>query len=92
MASLIQRAAHVTARFRATRDALLSRDIALLAGRIGLAWIFVYHGAGTLFGAFGASGIHGQAVYFEHVAHLHPGTFFGSSGMNVGDCTHLARG
>jgi putative oxidoreductase len=45
-------------------------------GRIGLAWIFIYHGAGTLFGAFGRGGIHPQAVYFAHVAHLHPGAFF----------------
>ena len=43
---------------------------------MGLAWIFVYHGAGTLFGAFGGSGVHPQAVYVAHVAHLHPGTFF----------------
>ena len=43
---------------------------------MALAWIFVYHGAGTLFGAFGGSGIHPQAVYFAHVAHLRPGTFF----------------
>jgi uncharacterized membrane protein YphA (DoxX/SURF4 family) len=76
MTTLTQRATHVATQFRATRDAVLSRDVALLAGRIGLAWIFIYHGAGTLFGAFGGSGIHGQAVYFEHVAHLHPGTFF----------------
>jgi putative oxidoreductase len=76
MTTLVERATRVTAEFRATRDALLSRDIALLAGRIGLAWIFIYHGAGTLFGAFGAGGIHPQAVYFAHTAHLHPGTFF----------------
>jgi len=61
---------------RTTRDAPASRDIALLAARVGLAWIFVYHGAGTLFGAFGGSGVHPQAVYFAHVAHLRPGTFF----------------
>ena len=54
----------------------MARDIALLAARVALAWIFVYHGAGTLFGAFGGSGIHPQAVYFAHVAHLRPGTFF----------------
>jgi putative oxidoreductase len=53
-------------RFRATRDARSARDIALLGARIGLAWIFVYHG----------SGIHPQAVYFAHFAHLRPGTFF----------------
>ena len=54
----------------------MARDIALLGARVALAWIFVYHGAGTLFGAFGGSGIHPQAVYFAHVAHLRPGTFF----------------
>jgi len=62
--------------FRSTREARSSRDIALLGARIGLAWIFVYHGAGTLFGAFGGSGIHPEAVYFAHVARLRPGTFF----------------
>jgi putative oxidoreductase len=63
-------------RFHATRDAPLTRDLALLVARIALAWIFVYHGAGTLFGAFGGAGIHAEAVYFSSVAHLHPGTFF----------------
>jgi len=76
MTALTDRVIHVSTQFRATRDALLSRDIALLVGRIGLAWIFIYHGAGTLFGAFGGSGIHPQALYFAHVAHLQPATFF----------------
>jgi putative oxidoreductase len=76
MTTLVQRATGATAQFRASRDTLLARDIALLAGRIGLAWVFVYHGAATLFGAFGGTGIHPRAVYFAHVAHLHPGTFF----------------
>ena len=70
------RAGHTLARLRATRDAPVSRDIALLAARVALAWIFVYHGAGTLFGAFGGTGVHPQAVYFAHTAHLRPGTFF----------------
>jgi putative oxidoreductase len=61
---------------RSVKDMPASRDVALLAARVGLAWIFVYHGAGTLFGAFGGTGIHPQAVYFAHVAHLQPGTFF----------------
>jgi len=61
---------------RSTRDAAASRDVALLAARVGLAWIFVYHGSATLFGAFGGSGVHPQAVYFAQVAHLRPGTFF----------------
>jgi putative oxidoreductase len=61
---------------RATSDARLARDIALLALRIVLAWIFIYHGASTLFGAFGSSGIHGQTEFFNDVAHLHPAEFF----------------
>jgi putative oxidoreductase len=76
MTTLTERAVQASERFRATRDAPISRDLALLAGRIALAWIFIYHGAGTLFGAFNRGGIHPQAVYFAHVAHLHPGTFF----------------
>jgi putative oxidoreductase len=70
------RARSALALLRTAKDAAASRDVALLAARVGLAWIFVYHGAGTLFGAFGGSGVHPQAVYFAHVAHLRPGTFF----------------
>jgi putative oxidoreductase len=54
----------------------LARDVALLGARVGLAWIFVYHGAGTLFGAFGGAGIHRESVFYGTVAHLHPATFF----------------
>jgi putative oxidoreductase len=61
---------------QATRDTPFARDLALLGARIGLAWIFVYHGAGTLFGAFGGPGIHRSSVFFGSVAHLHPSTFF----------------
>jgi putative oxidoreductase len=60
----------------ATRDSPLARDAALLGARIGLAWIFIYHGAGTLFGAFGGAGIHEASIFFGTVAHLHPATFF----------------
>ena len=52
------------------------RDGGLAAARIALAWLFIYHGAGTLFGAFHGAGIHGMAAFFATVAHLHPGTFF----------------
>jgi putative oxidoreductase len=76
MTALTQRANHVLEQIRSTRDARVSRDLALLGARVGLAWVFVYHGARTLFSAFGGSGIHPQAVYFAHVARLHPGTFF----------------
>ncbi|HVX23576.1 MAG TPA: DoxX family protein [Acidimicrobiales bacterium] len=61
---------------RATRDLPLTRDLALVAARAGLAWIFVYHGAVTLFGAFGGGGVHAQAEFFSSVAHLQPATFF----------------
>lgn len=54
----------------------MARDGALLVARTGLAWVFVYHGAATLFGAFGSGGIHAQARFFAHVAHLHPATLF----------------
>jgi putative oxidoreductase len=60
---------------RGTRDAPLTRDIALLIVRGLLAWLFIYHGAGTLFGAFHQSGIHGETVYFQ-TEHLDPATFF----------------
>jgi putative oxidoreductase len=51
-------------------------DWALLAARIGLAWIFIYYGAGKLFGWFNGPGIHGTALYFSQTAHLHPGGLF----------------
>ena len=76
MTDLAVRARQATAQVRATGEAPLARDIALLVVRIALAWIFIYHGAGTLFGAFGQAGIHGHAIFFANVAHLHPGTFF----------------
>ncbi|HEV7958114.1 MAG TPA: DoxX family protein [Acidimicrobiales bacterium] len=60
--------------FHDTRDAALTRDLALLITRALLAWIFIYHGAGTLFGAFHQSGIHGETVYFQS-EHLQPAHF-----------------
>jgi putative oxidoreductase len=58
-----------------TRDLPLTRDVALLVVRCLLAWLFIYHGAGTLFGAFHQSGIHGETVYFQS-EHLEPARFF----------------
>jgi putative oxidoreductase len=69
------RVRNVSEWFRATRDAPLTRDIALLLVRAGLAWIFIYHGAGTLFGAFHQAGIHGETVYFQ-ANHLDPAKLF----------------
>jgi putative oxidoreductase len=60
----------------AVRAAPALRDGALVAARVGLAWLFVYHGASTLFGAFHGAGIHRTAEFFATVAGLRPGTFF----------------
>jgi putative oxidoreductase len=51
-------------------------DVALAAARVALSWIFIYYGAGKLFGAFNGPGIHATAIYFSNTAHLHPGGFF----------------
>ncbi len=59
-----------------TRPGPTASDWALLAARIALAWIFIYYGAGKLFGSFNGLGIHGTALYFSQTAHLHPGGFF----------------
>ena len=53
-----------------------ARDAGLLVARLGLAWIFVYHGSATLFGAFHGAGIHEASIFYATVAHLRPGGFF----------------
>jgi putative oxidoreductase len=60
----------------ATKQALASRDLALLGARISLAWIFIYSGSRTLFGAFGGPGVHRASIFYATVAHLHPAVFF----------------
>jgi putative oxidoreductase len=59
-----------------TRTAPLSSDLALVAARTALAWIFTWYGAGKLFGWFNGPGIHRTALFFSNTAHLHPGGFF----------------
>jgi putative oxidoreductase len=59
-----------------TRTAELPADCALIAARTALAWVFIYYGAGKLFGAFNGPGIHGTSIYFSQTAHLHPGGLF----------------
>jgi putative oxidoreductase len=78
----------------------LASDLALVATRIALAWIFIYYGAGKLFGAFNGPGLHVISLYYDNVAHLHPGGFFGVLGgcieffggiaVAAGFCTRLA--
>lgn len=58
------------------RPSTFPADLALMAVRIVLAWIFIYYGAGKLFGSFNGPGIHRTAIYFSNTAHLHPGGFF----------------
>src|SRR5664279_2671239 len=86
-----------------TTSAGLAVDVALLAIRIALAWVFIYYGAAKLFGAFpgaGPHGIHQTALYMSQTAHLRPGEFFavlaglvefgGGIAMALGFCTRLA--
>jgi putative oxidoreductase len=63
----------------ATTTAGPAVDVALLAIRVVLAWVFIYYGAAKLFGAFpgaGPHGIHETALFMSQTAHLRPGTFF----------------
>ena len=86
-----------------TTSAGLPVDVALLAVRIALAWVFIYYGAAKLFGAFpgaGPHGIHQTALYMSQTAHLRPGEFFaliagliefsGGIAMALGLCTRVA--
>src|SRR3984885_1501957 len=77
-----------------TRTAAFPADFALVAARIALAWIFIYYGAGKLFGAFNGPGLHGTALYFSNTAHLHPGGFFAVLGgvIELGSGVALALG
>jgi len=70
------------------------RDLALACVRIALAWIFVYYGAGKLFGAFNGPGIHNTALFFSNTAHLHPGGFFAVLGgvIEFGGAIAMALG
>jgi putative oxidoreductase len=83
-----------------TRTAPLAADLALMAARIALAWVFIYYGGGKLFGWFNGPGLHRTAIYFSDMAHLHPGGFFavlggliefgGGVALGLGLCSRLA--
>lgn len=59
-----------------TRPDSRASDIALAALRIALAWIFIYYGAGKLFGWFNGPGIHAESLFMSNTARLHPGGLF----------------
>lgn len=59
------------------------RDVALLIVRGALAWIFIYYGAGKLFGAFNGPGVHRTSLFFSSVAHLNPGGLFAILGGTI---------
>jgi putative oxidoreductase len=71
-----RRARALLAAVLSTRTAALPADLALIAVRTALAWIFIWYGAGKLFGSFNGLGIHGTALYFSNTAHLRPGELF----------------
>jgi putative oxidoreductase len=71
-----------------TRTAALPTDLALIAARTALAWIFIYYGGGKLFGWFNGPGIHRTALYFSNTVHFHPGGFFAI----LGGVTELGGG
>ncbi len=77
-----------------TRKSDLPADLALVAVRTALAWIFVYYGASKLFGSFNGPGLHRTAVYFANTAHLHPGGFFAVLGgvIEFGGAIAMALG
>ena len=59
-----------------TDPSTLGTDIAAVAARIVLVWIFIYYGAGKLFGAFDGPGLHQTSLFMASTAHLHPGGLF----------------
>jgi putative oxidoreductase len=67
----------------ATKNQAWVRDVGLAVARIGLAWVFIYHGSYTLFGAFHGAGIHGASRFYAQVAGLRPGGFFAVLGGSI---------
>jgi putative oxidoreductase len=87
----IRRLSELVVRTEPTR---VGTDVAALAVRIALVWIFVYYGAGKLFGAFNGPGLHATALFMSTTAHLHPGGFFAVLGgvIEFGGAVALAFG
>jgi putative oxidoreductase len=100
MSARISVAETIEHKITSLREAPQARDVALFIARVALAWVFIYHGGGTLFGLWHGAGITRMATYFASTAHLHPGTlfayangiteFFGGIAVGVGFCSRLA--
>src|SRR5579862_3063010 len=77
-----------------TRNADVPTDLALIAVRTALAWIFIYYGSGKLFGSFNGPGLHESTLFFANTAHLRPGGFFAVLGgvIELGGGIALALG
>lgn len=77
-----------------TEPSALGTDVAVVPVRIALVWIFIYYGAGKLFGAFNGRGIHRTALFMSDTAHLHPGGLFAVLGgvIEFGGAIALALG
>jgi putative oxidoreductase len=84
----------VLAQLVSTHPATLMVDLALVAVRIALVWVFFYYGGAKLFGWFNGAGIDGTSQFFADTAHLHPGGFFAVVGglIEFGGAIALALG
>ncbi len=76
-----------------TEPSTLGTDIAAVAVRVVLVWIFIYYGAGKLFGAFNGPGIHETSLFMAQTAHLHPGGLFAvvAGVIEFGRCAWRSR-
>jgi putative oxidoreductase len=77
-----------------TRPTQRSVDAALVVVRVALAWVFLYYGAGKLFGWWHGPGLDVSADFFANTAHLRPGRFFAVLGglMEFGGAIAVALG
>ena len=78
-----RRASTLLAALLSRRNVALPVDLSLVAVRTALAWIFIYYGAGKLFGSFDGPGLHRWSIYMSQTAHLHPGGFFAVLGALI---------
>ena len=69
-------------------------DAAMVVVRVALAWVFLYYGAGKLFGWWHGPGLDVSADFFANTAHLRPGRFFAVLGgvMEFGGAIAVALG